>query len=427
MSVADVNLWGRRIGAVRQDQPDAVAVFEYDRPFLASNVEPSPLQMPKREGFYEFPALPRATFHGLPGMLWDSLPDHFGRRLIERYFESVGKPVSSLEAVQMLCYVGTRGMGALEFAPSVDRPAVNAPIDVSRLREFAAMAFEDDLAWSTQLGAGEGMAELLEVGTSAGGARPKAVIGWNSETNEVRSGRVDLTDGFEYWILKFDGVGDGGREFGRSRGYGAIEYAYSQMAAKAGIEMSECRIFAEGGRRHFMTRRFDRRSDGSKLHMQTHAGLNHVDFNQPGSTSYEDVFDVLRAIGAPGEDIEQQYIRMIFNVVARNQDDHPKNISYLMNKQGDWRLSPAYDLSFAFNPTGEFTSRHQMSINGKLDEFVAEDFDAIADRAGLVRGRWRSLLDRVVESTRSWPAISADAGVPPSRSSDIATTFRLKY
>lgn len=427
MTLADVNLWGRRIGALRQDSPDAFAVFEYDPPFLASDVEPSPLRMPKREGLYEFPALPRPTFHGLPGMLWDSLPDHFGRRLIERYFESVGKPASSLDAVQMLCYVGTRGMGALEFTPALDRPSISAPIDVSRLREFAALAFEDDVAWSTDLSAGEGMEELLEVGTSAGGARPKAVIGWNPETNEVRSGRIDLADGFQYWILKFDGVGDGGREFGRSRGYGAIEYAYSLMAARAGVTMAECQIFAEGGRRHFMTRRFDRRDDGAKLHMQTHAGLTHVDFNQPGSASYEDVFEVLREIGAPAADSEQQYIRMLFSVVTRNQDDHPKNISYLMNKRGDWRLAPAYDLSFAFNPTGEFTSRHQMSINGKLDGFVRDDLEAIAVRAGLVRGRWSSLLDQVVESTTNWESISADAEVPHERAAAIKDAFRLEF
>jgi serine/threonine-protein kinase HipA len=327
----------------------------------------------------------------------------------------------------MLCYVGTRGMGALEYTPSLDRPTINATVDVSRLREFAALAFEDDVSWSTELSAGEGMEELLEVGTSAGGARPKAVIGWNPETNEVRSGRVDLADGFQYWILKFDGVGDGAREFGRSRGYGSIEYAYSLMAARAGVQMSECRIFAEGGRKHFMTRRFDRRDNGSKLHMQTHAGLSHVDFNLPGSASYEDVFDVLRSIDTPGTDIEQQYIRMLFNVVARNQDDHPKNISYLMDKQGQWRLSPAYDLSFAFNPTGEYTSRHQMSINGKLDGFVAADFEAIAARAGIVRGRWRALLDQVVASTNEWAAIANDAEVPHERAETIREAFRLKF
>lgn len=426
MTLADVSLWGRRIGAVRQESPDSTAVFEYDLPFLASKVEPSPLQMAKRPGLFEFPALPRATFHGLPGMLWDSLPDHFGRSLIERYFESVGKPASSLDAVQMLCYVGTRGMGALEYTPSVERRSIDAPVDVSRLREFAALAFEEDVAWSTEL-RDEGMEELLEVGTSAGGARPKAVIGWNPDTNEVRSGRVELAEGFQYWILKFDGVGDGAREFGRSQGYGAIEYAYSKLAERAGVAMSECRIFSEGGRRHFMTRRFDRRGDGSKLHMQTHAGLDHIDFNRPGSASYESVFDTLRAINAPGTDIEQQYIRMLFNVVARNQDDHPKNISYLMNKQGEWRLSPAYDLSFAFNPTGEYTSRHQMSINGKLDGFMGDDFEAVAARAGLVRGRSRSLLDQVMAATEEWGSIAESAEIPKERVASIQDAFRLEF
>jgi serine/threonine-protein kinase HipA len=425
MTLAEVNLWGSRIGAVRQDAPETVAVFEYDPRFLESGIEPSPLRMPNRAGLFEFPALPRGTFGGLPGMLWDSLPDRFGERLITRYFEATGRPASELNAVQKLCYVGVRGMGALEYSPAVDRAPLNEPVDVERLAEFAAIALSDDTGWASEL-VGDGMAELLEVGTSAGGARPKAVIAWNPDTNEVRSGRVDLDAGFQYWLLKFDGVGAADREFGRSLGYGVVEYAYSLLARDAGIDMTECRLFEEGGRRHFMTRRFDRRSDGTKLHMQTLAGLAHIDFNQPGAGSYEDAFNALRAIGASGEEIEQQFVRMVFNVVARNQDDHAKNISFLMDKRGDWVLSPAYDISFAFNPAGQFTSRHQLSLNGKLDGISRADLEAVADRVGLVRGRWKDLSERVVESVSRWREVATDVGVPVDKVDAIEAQLQLK-
>lgn len=425
MTLAQVHLWGRRIGAVRQDDRLSTAVFDYEPGFLASRVEPSPIRMAKRQGNYQFPALPRDTFQGLPGMLWDSLPDRFGRRLIERYFQTTGRPPESLDAVQMLCYVGSRGMGALEFTPSVVRPSIRGSIDISELRAFAALAMSEDQAWTVDLDNERGLQELLDVGTSAGGRRPKAVIGWNPETHEVRSGRVELDDGFEYWLLKFDGISDDGDELGESRGYGAIELAYSVIARRAGIEMTECRLLEESGRRHFMTKRFDRNVPGRKLHMQTLAGLTHVDFNQPGSASYEDVFDVLRTLRAQGSDFEQQFLRTVFNVVARNQDDHPKNVSFLMDRDGEWRLSPAYDVSHAFNPVGKFTSRHQMSVNGKLDGFVREDFAALARHAGLVQGRWNRLVDQVIDAVSTWPTVAEEHGVRPDKISSIRESHRL--
>lgn len=427
VTLVDVNLWGRRIGAARQRHPISPATFEYDPLFLGSSVEPSPLRMVKRPGNFEFPALPAATFRGLPGMLWDSLPDRFGVGLIERYHRSFGREPASLDALELLSYVGTRGMGALEYAPAVERERTDELLDVGRLREFAALAVEEESNWTVDLGDTEGLAELLEVGTSAGGARPKAVIGWNRETNEVRSGRIDLGAGFEYWLLKFDAITDRQREIGTSSGYGAIEYAYSRLAELCGIEMSECHLFEENGRRHFMTRRFDRTAEGGKLHMQTLAGLAHIDFNVPASGSYEDAFDALRAVNSSGYDIEQQYRRMIFNVVFRNQDDHPKNISLLMDKSGAWSLSPAYDLSFAFNPSGEFTSRHQMSINGKLDDFTRSDFETIAKHAGLVQGRWSRILDETIDHASEWLSIANDVEIDADRASAIASRFRLEF
>lgn len=427
MTLADVNLWGRRIGAVNVDSPGAVAVFEYDPDFLASEVEPAPLRMPKRAGLFEFPALPRETFRGLPGMLWDSLPDKFGTKLIERYFRASGRDPGTLDVVEELCYVGYRGMGALTFSPAIDRDTTTRSLSIETLREFAAIAVEEDSTWSTTLESSEGMAELLEVGTSAGGARPKAVIGWNPQTNDVHSGRVDLAKGFEYWLLKFDGVGTAGRELGQSQGYGAIEYGYSKLAARAGLEMMPCHLFEETGRRHFMTQRFDRTQAGGRLHMQTLAGLLHIDFNVPGSGSYEDAFTALRALNAHPDDVEQLFLRMLFNIVFRNQDDHPKNISFLMDRSGDWRLAPAYDISFAYNPAGQYTSRHQMSLNGKLDDFTRDDFVAVARHAGLVQGRWSRLLERVTDAATEWRSIAGDVGIPDDRAAQIERTFRLEF
>lgn len=424
MTLIDVNLWGRRIGAARQEFPDAPTVFEYDPAFLASDVELSPVRLAKRPGTFSFPALSSETFKGLPGLLWDSLPDKFGTALIERHFRSHGREPGSLDALVLLSYVGSRGMGALEFAPAVERPSIDERISVERLREFAAIAAADDASWEVGFDDPNAMAELLEVGTSAGGARPKAVIGWNPTTDEVRSGRVDLERGFEYWLLKFDGVGGAERELGQTQGYGAIEYAYSLLAAEAEIEMSECRLFEEGGRRHFMTKRFDRTQTGGRLHMQTLAGIAHLDFNVPGSGSYEDALDVLRELGAPPADMEQQFRRMIFNVVFRNQDDHPKNISFLMNREGEWRLSPAYDIAFAFNPDGRYTSRHQMSLNGKLDEFTRDDFRAVAQHATLVQGRADAIVKEISALADRWPVVAESCDIPAAQISKIDGLLR---
>lgn len=427
MTLVDVNLWGRRIGAARQDSPDSPAVFEYDPEFLASDVEPSPIRMAKRRGTYEFPALPSETFRGLPGLLWDSLPDRFGSNLIQRYYRAHGREPDSLNALEMLSYVGTRGMGALEFAPAIERSDSSSLLDVDRLREFAAIAVAEEGDWGVDLDDPEAMSELLEVGTSAGGARPKAVIGWNPQTNEVCSGRLDLDEGFQHWLLKFDGVDGSGGELSRGQGHGTVEYAYSRLAAEAGIEMAETHLFEEGGRRHFMARRFDRGPAGRRAHMQTLAGLAHLDFNVPATGSYEDVFDVLRALDAPAEDYEQQYRRMLFNVIFRNQDDHPKNISFLMDRSGAWHLSPAYDLTYAYNPTGEFTSRHQMSINGKLDDFTRDDFEVVARHATLVQGRGRAIVDELVDLTSRWPEIAVECEIKPERARLIDGRLRREF
>jgi serine/threonine-protein kinase HipA len=274
----------------------------------------------------------------------------------------------------------------------------------------------------------EGLQEMLCVGTSAGGARAKAIVAWNRNTNEVRSGQVKAPAGFDYWLLKFDGVSaNKDKELEDPKGYTVIEYAYALMATDAGIEMSECRLMEEGGRRHFMTRRFDRLSDGGKLHMQSLAVLTHFDFNTAGAYSYEQAFDAIKRLGLSMRVREQQFRRMLFNVVARNQDDHVKSIAFLMDKAGAWALSPAFDVTYAYNPTGLWTSRHQMTINGITDDFTREDFDAVAQVAGLKRGRPETILSEVMDTVREWPRYAKAAGVLVSQRDEITRAFRLKF
>ena len=338
--IARVQLWGRTIGAVSLDEGREVAAFQYDPEFARSGIELSPITMPLGERVFEFPALPRNTFHGLPGLLADSLPDRFGNALIDAWLATQGRTPESFNAVERLCYTGTRGMGALEYAPVLGpRPRTASKIEVDALVRLASEVLTHRGRLQGHFhaaGQGKALRDILSVGTSAGGARAKAVIAWNRDTQEVRSGQVAAGEGFEYWLLKFDGVaGNKDKELEDPKGYGAIEFAYHRMATAAGIAMNECRLLEENGRRHFMTRRFDRVAGGEKLHMQSLGALAHFDFNQAGAYSYEQALLVIRQLGLPMASVEQQFRRMIFNIVARNQDDHVKNIAFLMNERGE--------------------------------------------------------------------------------------------
>ncbi len=429
-TAASIHLWGTRIGAVSLPAGERAASFEYDPEFVAGEIEPAPLEMPlEATTIYRFPGLSHESFAGLPGMLADSLPDRYGNALIDAWLATQGRAPESFDAVERLCYVGRRGMGALEFRPARGpRAATDHRVDVEALAELAAevMAHRADLAVSLRKpGRRDALREILRVGTSAGGARPKALIALNPESGEVRSGQLDLPAGFEHWILKFDGIDDSSRELGATRGYGAIELAYARMAGRAGIEMSECRLLEEGGRRHFMTRRFDRTADGDKLHMQSLGALAHLDYNQPGANSYEQAFQTIRRLGLSHEAAEQQFRRMVFNVVARNQDDHVKNIAFLMDRSGRWSLSPAFDVVYAHNPEGRWTARHQMSINGKLDGITVDDLNRVAEVASLKRGRAKVILAEVIEAVRAWPELAAEAGVEEGPVSQIARAHRL--
>ena len=428
MTVAAVELWGRRIGAVSQVDSDEPAVFEYEPEFLRSTIEPSPLQMPVDRRRYSFPGLAPASFRGLPGMLADSLPDRFGNALIDAWLARQGRSPESFNAVERLCYIGRRGMGALEFQPALNSPSEPArDLEVSALVELAAEVLAERDALKTSLHAddrAEAIRDILAVGTSAGGARAKAVIAFNPNTHAVRSGQLEAPDGFEHWLLKFDGV-DTHRELGNTEGYGAIECAYANMARDAGIDVAECRLLEEGGRRHFMTRRFDRVGN-TKLHMQSLAALSHYDFMQAGAYSYEQALSVIRRLGLPTAAVEQQFRRMVFNILARNQDDHVKNIAFLMNRDGAWRLSPAFDMTYAFNPSGRWTAQHQMSVAGKRDAFTVEDLRECARTAAMKRGSAERILAEVVETVTDWQRYAVEAGVGEDQASAIAHTHRLR-
>lgn len=430
--IAEVLLWGRTIGAVSLEEGQGAAEFQYDPAFARSGIQISPLVMPLSDRVYSFPELSRATFHGLPGLLADSLPDKFGNALINAWLATQGRSPESFSAVERLCYTGRRGMGALEFSPLLGpRPRQSARIEVDALVRLAGevLSKRDNLKGHfDDAGREKALRSILSVGTSAGGARAKAVIAWNPETQEVRSGQVAAGSGFEYWLLKFDGVvGNRDRELDDPQGFGAIEFAYHRMALAAGIRMSESRLMEENGRRHFMTRRFDRNADGSKLHMQSLGALAHLDFNLAGAHAYEQALLTLRRLQLPMEAVEELFRRMAFNIVARNQDDHVKNIAFLMDPQGRWSLAPAFDVTWSYNPSGAWTATHQMTLNGKRDGFTREDFAACAKSSLMKRGRAGAILDEVISVVRRWPEFAGEAGVPEPWVSRIGGSHRLEF
>ena len=428
MTDAIVKLWGRRIGAVSWDRARALAVFQYDPAFVGANIEVAPLKMPARETPYEFPALKGDTFKGLPGMLADALPDKFGNRLINAWLAETGKSPEAFNPVDRLCYIGRRGIGALEFEPEIRRRTRAKELEVARLVDLANLVLAERANLAGCLDGkndADALEDILSVGTSAGGARAKAVLAWSATTGEFRSGQLDADEGFEHWLLKFDGVSNNkDLELADPRGFGKIEFAYANMAAAAGISMSECRLHHEGGRSHFMTKRFDRDSTGRKIHMQSLGAMQHFDFNDPSAYSYEQAIMTVRGLGLGMPAVEEQFRRALFNVIARNQDDHVKNISFLMDQSGQWAPSPAYDLAYAYNPSGAWTRDHQMSLAGRRNGFERSDFLQFADSAGIKRRRALEILEAVSTSVRDWARHADAAGVAPHDARRIEKTFR---
>lgn len=422
MEVADVMLWGSRIGVVAVGNDSPVPHFQYDKAFLDFGIQVAPLVMPLASSDYAFPELARSeTFKGLPGLLADSLPDKFGNAVLDAWLADQGRTQDSLTAIERLCYTGTRGMGALEYKPALmgdEAPPEVLRVDALAELAEAVLAFRKDA--SARLTPGmKNFSSILKVGSSVGGARAKAVIGWNKTTNEVRSGQVPLPPGFGYWLIKFDGLASNGdRDGDDPAGYGRVEYAYHLMAMAAGIDMTECRLWED---RHFMTLRFDRRPDGRKLHVQSLGAIGHLDFNEPRRHSYEQAFAVIRRIVPGAQSLEQLFRRMVFNVLAWNCDDHVKNISFLMDPSGVWSLAPAYDLSFAYNSSpNAWTCAHQMAVNGKFSGISDEDLLHCSRGANLSARKARSLLGEVREAVRHWRDFADRAHVSPQKADAIA-------
>jgi serine/threonine-protein kinase HipA len=423
--VIEVKIWGRAVGAVAADPQFGCYAFAYTPAWRRSGIELAPLTMPlndRREAFV-FPALSEPSFHRLPAMLADSLPDDFGNALIDAWMAEHGVEKRAVTALDRLSYMGKRGVGALEFNPSrASQQESAAPLAMGSLVEEARKAVQGRLSVDHEAKAA--LANIIRVGTSAGGVRAKAVIAWNPKTGEVRSGQFDAAPGFEHWLLKFDGIGKD-MELGTGGDYGRIEYAYSLMANAAGITMTPCRLLEENGRAHFMTRRFDRdevKGQTIKHHLQTLCAMDHLDFKQRATHSYAQWFMVISRLELGDEAVSQAFRRMAFNVMARNCDDHTKNITFRLKQGARWELAPAYDLTHAFNPKGEWTYQHLMSVNGKFIDIARKDLMTEADRFGVRRPE--SLLGDIRAALDNWSGFAKKAGLSPSAAVRIAADFQ---
>ena len=423
VDVIEVLAWGQRVGAVAADAHRKAYLFEYDPAWWRSGVQLAPLTMPvgtasrpsAAERIFSFPALGEHTFRGLPGLLSDSLPDNFGNQLIDAWLASHGYRPEQVTILDRLAYMGRRAMGALEFRPQRGgHAASSAPVAMAKLVEQARRAFHGEI--DDNDGATRALNQLISVGTSAGGARPKAVLGWNPQTEELISGQFDLPEGFEHWLLKFDGVGRD-ETLGPSQQYGRIEYAYSKMAGLAGIAMSECRLLEEGGRAHFMTRRFDRVGN-DRIHVQSLCAMRHMDYDLSQVHAYESLFLVARDLGLGDEALNQLFLRMAFNVAARNQDDHTKNFAFLLPQDGRWSLAPAYDVTFAMDPANRWMKAHQMSVAGKFEDISRKDLLEVASRFSIPGAS--AAMDAVNEALGHWPHLAGEAGVGASETQRIA-------
>lgn len=424
VDVAKARLFGQNVGTFSWDDAYGVARFEYDKDFLGRGIEPSPLMMPVQEGrIYSFGGLNRDTFCGLPGMLADSLPDTYGRALFDQWLALTGR--TSGNPVESLCFLGQRCMGALEFEPATGPASdgnmkfeIDSLVDVARealsRKESFGVNLEDDRKAA--------IAEILRLGTSAGGQRAKAIIAYNKETGEVRSGQIKAPDGFDYYLIKLDGV-SAEAGFRETENYGRLEYSFSELVRECGIEMTGCSLIEENGRAHFLTRRFDR-EDGRKVHMQTLCGMAHYDFRLRRGYSYEQAFNVMRRLRLPYSQAQEMFRRMVFNVVVRNQDDHTKNISFLMDPNGRWRLSPAYDMGFAYNPSGAWTATHQMSINGKFDDLTRKDLLEFAAANNIKNAS--EIIDQICETASAWPELARNCGVPQTMIDAIVPHMMLR-
>ncbi|MDD2475965.1 MAG: type II toxin-antitoxin system HipA family toxin [Dysgonamonadaceae bacterium] len=430
MNTATVKIWDEKVGAVAWDERTGIASFEYAPAFKRLGWELSPLKMPLTPGqkIFSFPELRKEresehdTFKGLPGLLADMLPDRYGNELINLWLAQQGRPENSMNPVEMLCFIGKRGMGALEFEPTFFIENVNTfSVEVDSLVKIAGKMLSKKETFVTNLRDEEEKAvrDILKIGTSAGGARPKAVIAYNERTGEVRSGQTRVPEGFEHWLLKLDGVSE--VQLGATHGYGRVEYAYYLMALSCGIEMMPCKLLEENERAHFMTKRFDREGSYTKHHVQTFCAMKHFDYNRINSYSYEQLFQTMRELKLTYPQAEQMFRRMVFNVIARNCDDHTKNFSFILKNGGRWELAPAYDICHAYRPGSDWVSHHALSINGKRDNIIREDLLTIG--RSIRNKKAAEVIDEINDKVYNWSFYAAKAGVDKKRMREISKTL----
>ena len=425
VDAATVNMFGIPVGTFRWDNQYGIVRFEYDTSFVGRGIEPSPLMMPVQEGrIYSFAGLDRETFKGLPGMLADSLPDSYGRAMFDRWLALNGR--TSSNPIETLCFLGKRCMGALEFEPAMDISYdANAKFEIDTLVDVAREALSDKSSFGVNLNEDkkQAISEILRLGTSAGGQRAKAIIAYNKNTGEVRSGQVDAPFGFGYYIIKLVGV-SAKAGLKETENFGRLEYSFYKLARACNIEMTECSLIEENGRAHFLTKRFDRK-DGKKIHMQTLCGIAHFDYRLHHGYSYEQAFNVMRALRLSYSEAKEMFKRMVFNVVVRNNDDHTKNISFLMGEDGTWKLSPAYDMGYAYNPEGGWTATHQMSVNGRFDNITRQDLISFAQQNNI---REASLIiDEICDAVSQWPEIANKCEVPSQIIEHVSSNMNMDF
>jgi serine/threonine-protein kinase HipA len=426
-TVLKVTLWNKDVAAVSWNPEKGIAAMEFFDSFAKEGWDIAPLIMPlsdvlRGDKIFSFPAHKSKTFKGLPGLLADSLPDDYGNSVIDEWF-AAKQMSASITPLDRLSYIGKRGMGALEFEPSVDIAGLNesSRVEIEQLTELSKQILNQRELFSAHLQNNDkNYYDILRVGTSAGGAKPKAIIAYNEKTKEVRSGQVKSPDGFTYWLLKFDGI-ESKKIKDNPLGIGRIEYAYYKMASDCGIKMAECRLLQDGKYAHFMTQRFDRGDRGEKLHTQTLCALAHFDRDE--RYSYEQIFQTMRKLHLPYPDMEQMYRRMVFNVIARNQDDHTKNHSFIMDKSGAWSLAPAYDICYSYSPSGKWTNQHQLSLNGKRDGFTKNDLLSVAETADVKKAK--KIIEHITETVSKWTDYAESIGVRQEHSVHIRHNLRL--
>ncbi|MBN8696080.1 MAG: type II toxin-antitoxin system HipA family toxin [Bacteroidetes bacterium] len=426
MNTAEIKIWGQLVGAVSWDDYMETGIFEFEPSFIKNEWDLAPLIMPldaikRGEREFEFMGLNKDTFYGLPGLLSDALPDKYGTTLMDAWLASQGRAAGSMNPVERLCYIGKRGMGALEFEPIQHATAETAErINIDQLVRVAEeiLGKRTDFTTSIQDDVKKGLEDIIRVGTSAGGARAKAIIAYNEKNGEVRSGQVTAPKGFEHWLIKFDGVDSS--ELKDPKGYGRIEYAYYKMIVDCGIEMSESKLLEENGRAHFMTKRFDRIAGKEKLHVQSLCAMSHFDFSKVGAYAYEQVFQTIRSLRLSASASQQLYKRMVFNVVARNLDDHTKNFSFIMDKTGTWNLAPAFDVTWSYNPSNKWIQRHNLSMNGKTDNITRDDLLKVGKEMGVKKTK--AIIDEVISVVKKWPSYAEETGVKSAQLEHIGST-----